>query len=395
MSNKIMQDKQEAESESVQRRAMIRESVERFVKGDSHVRRFRGLRESTPGVDRQVWEQMAGLGWLGTMLPEQYGGLNMGSAEMAIIGEGAGKALLPEPITAGAVFAGGLILYGDNEALKEMLLPAIGAGTLLPAVAWREDHGPLNLMRCDARAEESSGKVRLLAKKCLVIAGVAADGFVVTAQLNEELAYYWVPANVLKSGLSHSFLPDGRSFSSLTLDGLQLSADNRLAGPKVARKAFNRAFDDALLITSAELLGCSSRLLDITVDYLKVRVQFGKPIGSFQALQHRAADLYIQLRICRHSLEDILDHLEQPDVTDAQRSALASRIKARCSDVGLAMGKDAVQMHGAMGYSDECDVGLYLKRIISLAMWLGNSDYHKKRYAKNAIPEIAAYYAKY
>jgi len=388
----VKEGKVASADDSEERRTMIRDSVERFIKGDDHVRRSRMLRESTPGYDKNIWKQMAGMGWLGVQLPERFGGLGLGLSEMTIIAEGAGQALLPEPFTAGAVLAAGAILHSDNDTLKAELLMAVVLGDLLPAMAWRDDRGPLSLMQCQTRAAEAKGRIRFQGKKCLVISGAGADGFVVTAEIVGGVALFWVPADIFGANISHSYLPDGRLVSRLDLEGIEVSADNMLAGPSSGQKAFTHAFDDALIIAAAELVGCSTRLLDITMDYLKVRTQFGRPIGAFQSLQHRAADLYIQLRICRHSLDDILGRLDGVDVTGAERSALASRIKARCSDVGLAIGKDAVQMHGAMGYSDECDVGLYLKRVISLSMWLGNSDFHRKRYARHAIPEISSYY---
>ncbi len=372
-----------------ERLALLRDSVKRFAACEVHVKRGRALRGSRPGYDPDVWREMAELGWLGTMIPERLGGSGLGCAEMAVIGEGLGYALLPEPVTAAVVFAGGALLYGENEALKSELLPALAEGRLVPALAWRENVHHGELLAVDTRAEKTPRGVRISGSKRLVVGGASADGFAVSAQSPDGFALYWIPAAVAAPGLSFRELPDGRPVADLALDGVEVPHDHRIAGPGVAAAALTRAFDEALIITSAELLGVCTRVLEITLDYLRTRVQFGKPIGSFQALQHRAVDLYIQQRICRHALDDVVSRLQDPELQSDARSALASRIKARCADASLRITRDAVQMHGAMGYSDECDVGLYLKRAITLSMWLGGADVHRRRYARLALRELA------
>lgn len=137
-------------------------------------------------------------------------------------------------------------------------------------------------------------------------------------------------------------------------------------------------------MTSAELLGVLTKALEITLEYLRTRVQFGKPIGSFQALQHRMVDLYIGQRVCRHALDEVLAKADVPDLDGAARGALASRIKARCADTSLKITREAVQMHGAMGYSDECDIGLFLMRAITLSAWLGGAEVHRRRFSQLA-----------
>jgi alkylation response protein AidB-like acyl-CoA dehydrogenase len=150
-----------------------------------------------------------------------------------------------------------------------------------------------------------------------------------------------------------------------------------------------RAIDHTAAIASAELNGIMGRSLEITLDYLKTRVQFGKPIGSFQALQHRAVDLYIQQELSGAVLNDVIDVLDnEPD--GKTRSAAASRAKARCTDAALLITRQSIQMHGAIGFTEDCDVGLYVKRAMTLAAWLGNGTAHRRRYAKTEILEGAA-----
>jgi alkylation response protein AidB-like acyl-CoA dehydrogenase len=148
-----------------------------------------------------------------------------------------------------------------------------------------------------------------------------------------------------------------------------------------------RALDHATVIASAELCGVMGRALDMSVEYMKTRVQFGKPIGSFQGLQHRAVDLFIQQQISSAVLDEALHTLDQHPEAVA-RAACASRVKARCSDAGLRITREAIQIHGAIGFTDEYDVGLYLKRAMVLAAWLGNAQEHRRRYARLVPPEF-------
>ena len=141
-------------------------------------------------------------------------------------------------------------------------------------------------------------------------------------------------------------------------------------------------------MTAAELLGVQSRAFEIALDYLRTRVQFGKPIGSFQALQHRAVDLYIEQRMCRHTLDEVIAKAAVPDLRPEARGALASRIKARCSEASLHITREAIQMHGAMGFSDECDIGLFLKRAVTLSAWLGGAEVHRRRFARLAPHQV-------
>ena len=388
--NTINESQSDPAEELKQRLALLRDSARQYAGNAAHLKRARALRGTRPGHDAVVWREMAALGWTGTMLPEQYGGTGLGCAEMATICEALGRSLLPEPVTAAAVLAGGAILYGDNEALKAKLLPALASGDLLPSLAWREDTHATNILAVAARAEASASGVRLSGAKRLIVGGAGADGFVVSAQQHGGLALYWVPLAAVGPRLVFHDLPDGRPAADLELDGIEVPAANRIAGPGVAELALARAYDEALIMTAAELHGLSTRTLEITTEYLRTRVQFGKPIGSFQALQHQAANLYIQHRLCQHALQEVVTLLQQPGVDENVRGALASRIKARCADASLRITRTAVQMHGAMGFADECDVGMYLRRAVTLAAWLGGADVHRRRYARLALTEIAA-----
>lgn len=381
-------DVPQVDDETKERLSLLRDSASKFVLSENHVKRSRQLRGTKPGYDPQIWRQLASMGWLGTLLPETYGGLGLGCTEMAVVAEYMGRALFPEAITPAMVLAGGALLYGDNPALKAELLPAMAAGELLPALAWREQQHDCDLLAVETVAEETSTGIKLSGRKCLIIPGANASGFIVSAQSRQGIGLYWVPAETVASALSLVELADGRLAAELTFSGLEVPRSHQVAGVEVAKSALTRAYDEALIIASAELYGVMSVAMEITLEYLRTRVQFGKPIGSFQALQHRTVDLYVQQRMCRHALDEVLAGVSVPDVALVARSALASRIKARCSDASLKITRQSIQMHGAIGFSDECDIGLFLKRAVVLSGWLGGTQVHQRRFARLSPPTV-------
>jgi alkylation response protein AidB-like acyl-CoA dehydrogenase len=367
--------------------SQLRDSVADFVARGTDIARVRSLRGSPAEYDRAVWGKMAELGWLGVLIPEQYGGLGLGLAETAIVAEGLARALVPEPLTAATVLAGGVLVGGDNETLKNELLPSLVSGEVLPALAWQENAGMLDVTAISTRAVPVEGGFRLSGEKHFVAGAAGADGFIVSANTPQGLALLWIARRTPGVDLELELLADGRHFGVLRLSDAVVSADNRVAGAATARSTLEKALDHAAVIAGAELCGVMGRALDMSVDYMKTRVQFGKPIGSFQGLQHRAVDLYIQMRLSAAVLEEALHVLDQnPD--PMARAAYASRVKARCSDAGLRITREAIQIHGAIGFTDECDVGLYLKRAMVLAAWLGNAQQHRRRYARLVPPEF-------
>ena len=367
-----------------ERLSLLRDSANRFASRVIHLKRARQLRGTNPGYDRHVWREMAEFGWLGTLLPERVGGLGLGCAEMAVIAEALGRSLFPEPFVAAAVLAGGAVVYGDNAAMKAQLLPALAKGELIPALAWREEGHICDPFAIDTRADETAKGVTISGTKCMIIGGPSADGFIVSARGQRGIGLYWVPSGAAGSAVCAVELADGRFAAELTLRGVEVASSQQIAGPEIAEVALARAYDEALIMTAAELLGVLSRAFEMTLEYLRTRVQFGKPIGSFQALQHRAVDLYIAQRMCRHTLDEVIAAVSVPDMTPEARGGLASRVKARCSEASLHVTREAIQMHGAMGFTDDCDIGLFLKRAITLSGWLGGAEVHRRRFARLA-----------
>jgi len=361
--------------------AQLQDSVTQFVARGTDMKRVRRLRGNAPGHDRTVWKKLAELGWTGIMLPEEYGGSGLGLSEMAIVAQGLARALVPEPLVAGAALTGTVLAGCGNHALRNGLLEQLAGGELIPALAWQEQAGNLDIGSATVTAEAQGAGYLLSGTKTFIAGAAGADGFVVSAQTTGGLNLYWVPATT--SGLKLELLPlaDGCFTGRLELARATVPAANLLAEAGVAGAALAKGLDAALLLNSAELCGVMSHALQTSVDYMKTRVQFGKPIGSFQALAHRAVDLWIQQELAAAALKDGLA-LFDTDPQPAARTIMASRVKARCAEAGLRITREAIQIHGAIGFTDECDIGLYLRRALVLAAWLGNGAAHARRYAR-------------
>ena len=368
----------------------LTESVADFVRRAADVARVRRLLQDGSECDPDCWRALAGMGWLGILVPERFGGLGLGLPEAAIVAEGLARALVPEPFTATAVLAASVIEGGDNEALKEELLPQIIAGNLLPAVAWQERAGELDPGAIDAVAVPFEGGFRLSGTKRFIAAAAAADGFVVSARNAGELALFWLRRDAAGGQLTVHRLADGRTSGTLVLTDVMVAREAVIASPLAAHAALGRALDRATVVAGAELVGVMGRSLELSLDYMRTRVQFGKPIGAFQALQHRAVDLFVQQELAAAVLADGVRTLETIG-DELTRSALASRVKARASEAALRVTREAIQIHGAIGFTEDCDVGLYTKRALVLSAWLGNATAHRRRYARIAARQEAAH----
>jgi alkylation response protein AidB-like acyl-CoA dehydrogenase len=366
---------------------MLRNSALDFASGSTDLKRQREFRQALPGYDAALVRNMAGLGWFGILVPEEYGGLGLGLAEMGAVLQELGKGLLAEPLLATVVLGGLTLRHGGNEALKQELLPRLAEGQLLPCVAWQEDAGGLQLQPEGTTATPDGEGVRLNGRKRFVGGIGEAGGFLVTAQVTGHGAgIYWVPAGSHGLQVSHEWRADGTPSGIVTLSDVGVAASHVLTQPSPASlDGLERAIEQACVLASAEMLGVIEATLKMTLEYMRNRVQFGKPIGSFQALQHKAADLYIQQELVRAVLGDAIQSFDG-DASPDDRSRIASRCKSRSSEAGLRITREAIQLHGAIGFTDEYDLGLYVKRALVLSAWLGNSTEHRRRFARLNLP---------
>ena len=334
--------------------AMIRDSVAAVVPPGADLKRIRQLRCATPGFDRAMWREMCGMGWPGLRVPESQGGSGLGMQEFCALVEGLGVGLVPEPLIPCAMAA--RLLAGPRLA---SLLS--GERVILPA--WQERANSLALA-----GETQWREGRVSGRKIFIPMAGGADAFLVTTTSGLAL----VERGAAGVSLQLEATQDGGEFGTLTLNDAPAQALSGDAAP---------ALDEAALATSAYLLGVTERCFAITLDYMRVRKQFGRAIGSFQALQHRAVDLRIQIALLRASVESAAATLDL-NPAPALRQAVVSRAKARAADTAMRVAREAIQLHGAIGYTDEYDVGLYLRKAMTLANLYGSADVQRARYAQ-------------
>ncbi len=366
----------DAETEVLQE---IEQAVTAFASRELGAGRARKVRDMPGGIDRNLWKQMAELGWVGVLVPDRYGGMGLGLTEMTLICRHLASGLLTEPMTGCGVLAVGALLLAETETLKTSFLSKLCTGDFLPTLAWQETVGEIEITGATVQAKSTPAGMVVSGTKCCVPYGDVADGFIVTATTSQGVGLFWVEGGA-RVTINAVRLADSSTQAFVIFDG---APAQQLCAPTQDLNALNAVLDSGRMVTAAELLGVSSACLDRTLAYLRTRVQFGKPIGSFQALQHRAVDLYIQKELSLSALTDTLSKWPLVASTTA-RGSLASRAKARCSQAALEIARESIQMHGAIAWTDECDIGLYVKRALLLSAWLGNATLNRRRYLQLA-----------
>ncbi len=356
--------------------ALIRASARDFARDEVAAMRARPFHDGDGLIDRARWTELASLGWIGLMAPEARGGAGLALPALAAIAEELGPAILPEPLVCAAAFAVGIARRGDGPAAGA-LLERIAAGEAFAAVAWQE--GPSDLPGAPMVTRVTGGAPAIEGRKRFVAHAASADGFLVAVRAEGGVEIHWIERGTKGVDIRIDRSADGGSIGELGFTHAPVSAATSVASAAVGAAALAGAFDDAACATAAELLGLTRHLLATTLEYLRTRRQFGQPIGSFQALQHRAVDLYVQQELGGACLADVLREWGVDD--RLLRARRASRVKVRCSDAALAVGREAIQMHGAIGITHECDVGLLVKRAVVLAARYGTASVHRARIA--------------
>ena len=356
---------------------LLRDSARDLLRRTDQLARLRRLRAALPRFERSAWRQLAEAGWLSILVPEERGGLGLGTHEVAAIAEEAGRCLIPEPFVAAGVQTVATLLRVSNSALATQLLAEVMNGERIVGLAWQECAGQIAPTFSSMIAQPQGETISLSGSRQFVVPGSGADGWFVTAADPEGPSLYWVPADLPGISIEEELRIDGTTMAGIRFAGVSIPQSNRLALGKAVPDLIEYANDVARIAQGAELLGVARRALEITLEYLGTRIQFGKPIGSFQALQHRMVDAYIHTELAAACIEDAVSAVDRGQITLA---AAASRIKARCAHTALLVTRLAIQFHGAIGYTDECDVGFYFKRALALASWLGDVTAHRQRF---------------
>ncbi|MDX1383559.1 MAG: acyl-CoA dehydrogenase family protein [Thermoanaerobaculia bacterium] len=365
---------------------MIRDSVARFVKEESGVERFRRLRSDERGWEPEVWKRMGEYGWLGIALPDDVGGIGGDFVDVAIILEQLGRGLVPEPYLASVVLAASLVDRVGSEEQRQALLPPLVEGDTSMALAYAERQSRYRLADCRTTASRDDDGWLLSGQKVWVLNGHAADTILVVARTAGEpsdedgLSLFAVAGDA--AGLRRTVVAgmDGHRTAILDLDGVRLADDALLGTEGGALPDLEWAIDRGAAAACAEGQGHIQEMFERTVEYLKEREQFGAKIGTFQALQHRAAEMFAETELCRGTM--ILAALRADSDDPDERRREISAAKLQLSDGGWFVQKQAIQLHGGIGCTDEQDVGLYFKRLRVLNGLFGDADHHVDRFAR-------------
>lgn len=359
-------------------RRQLRDSVADFTARAVSSRALRDDLQSAAGFSMARWGEMAALGWTSMVLPEAFDGLGMEFGDLAALHAEIGRAALPEPLAVVPLLVSRLLALGDNRGLAERLLPALVAGATIATLAWQGAPGALGAGEVGPKAARAAGGWALSGEALFVSHAPAASALVVAAAADDGVVLLWLDRMPpLVEVIRHA---DGTPQARVAFDGIALGAEAVIAGPRQGAALLEAGLDTARLAAAAELLGLMERTYEMTLDHLRQRNQFGKPIGAFQALQHRAADLYIQIELARSALDRAVRAMDF-GADAATRAAQVSAAKSRCGDAALKLVREAIQMHGAIGYTREYDLSLYVNRILYLSAWLGNAQSHRQRWS--------------
>ena len=366
---------------------LLADTAREFLAARSPVAAQRRLRdEGAPlGFDAALWAEMVELGWSAIPFPEAHGGLDFGCQSLGPLFEQIGRNLSATPLLSSVVLGGSLLQLAGTPEQQERWLPALIAGDKRLALAIDEAgrHDPLATA---LRAERCADGWRLSGAKLFVVDGVEAHGYLVVARTAGQkgeaagLSLLLVEAGAPGLSVRPAALIDSRNCAHLQFDGVVVGADALVGALDNGLAVLETALGRGRVCLAAELLGAAETLFATTLDYLKTRVQFDAPIGSFQALQHRAARLYVELALARSAVMAGLAALDDTNADAAERARLASLAKWKAGVAADRVSNEAVQLHGGIGVTDELDVGLYLKRIRVARACLGDADYHCQRY---------------
>jgi alkylation response protein AidB-like acyl-CoA dehydrogenase len=365
---------------------MLKDSAAGFLAQKATVAHLRALRDSGSerGFSDEVWREMAQMGWAGIAIPESFGGLGYGYTGLGLVLEQAGRNLSASPLQSTVLVAATVIGELGSAQQKEQFLVPIAAGEKLVSLALQEGphHAPLHTA---LSAVAQAGDYILNGTKVLVLDASAAHTFIVIARTSgapgeeQGLSAFLVDATTPGLTIERRSLVDSRGVGALLLEDCRVPAANLLGVPGAAWGGLNRALDIANIGLAAELLGLSIEVFERTVAYLKERKQFGRVIGSFQGLQHRAAELFAELELARSI---VLQALHTIDNGEGELSLIASAAKAKLCEVAQRATNEAIQMHGGIGMTDEYEIGFFIKRARVAQHTFGDYNYHLDRFAR-------------
>jgi acyl-CoA dehydrogenase len=369
-----------------QDQALLRSTALDFARDKLPVANLRKLRDGADplGYDRAAWEQMAELGWTGMLIPDELGGNGFGAFGLGLVLGALGRTLAATPLQSTVVLSGSLLLRAQESAAARELLPRIASGEAVVALAFEESpqHAPAQVT---TRARRDGNGWVIDGTKRFVLDGHVADTLLVVARTGGEpgdatdLSVFAVDAKAAGVTRHRLAMADSRNSADITLQGVRVPSDALVGGAGDGGALLEHALDRGRVLLAAEMLGMAEEAFEATLSYLKQRTQFGVPIGSFQALKHRAVQMFSEIELSRSVVYAALSAIDEGREADVPR--LASVCKAKLNDTLQLVSNECVQMHGGIGMTDDIDIGLYLKRARVAQAQLGNSAFHRDRYA--------------
>src|SRR3954471_4566554 len=358
---------------------LLRESADRFV-SETYTADHRKKSASEPlGFSADLWKQFAELGWLALPIAETHGGLGGGAVEIGILMEAFGRGLASEPYLSTVVIGASLIAACGTDAQRQALLPKVADGALYLAFAHSERQARFDLADVRTTATKTSDGWRLDGRKTAVLDGNAAGLIIVSARVGDgKLCLFLVPQGTRGRALRDFPRLGGGRACNLELNGVQLPADALLGDGSDALPAIEATIDRAMAALGAEAVGIMQMLLDQTLEYTKIRKQFGRPLSANQVIRHRLADMAMQ---CDEARSMALRAALMLDAEPVARSRAASGAKAKIGKCARFVAEQSVQLHGAMGVTEELDIGAYFKRLLAFETLFGGSAHHYRRHA--------------
>ncbi|MDE0950349.1 MAG: acyl-CoA dehydrogenase family protein [Halioglobus sp.] len=367
---------------------LLRDSIDRFVKSEYPFSTRQEIIFSTLGYSEKNWKLFAEMGWLALPFDAQYGGFDGSPVETAIVMEALGRGLVLEPYLSTVVMGGGLLAAVASHDQKERLIPQIVAGELTLAVAYLEPQSRFDPADVETSAKSTADGFVLSGHKCVVYQGCTADKIIVSARTHgadrsrEGISLFILDQDLQGVSRKDYKTLDGQWASDFFFSDVNLPASALLGQKGVALEAIESALDLVISAVCAEAVGAMAAANDITRDYIRVREQFGVPIGSFQVLQHRWVDMYMEAEMAK-SMSDVLA-MRLRD-RDEDSALMVAATKVRVGKAGLVVGQGATQLHGGVGMTNEYAVGHYYKRLMTIDILFGNQDYHCSRYEQLEI----------
>ena len=362
---------------------MLRDAAKGWASESAPVGALRKLRDgkSKQSFDPAAWAEMGEMGWAGVIVPEDYDGSAFGYLGLGLILEETGRTLAASPLLSTAMIGASALQLAGTDAQKSAWLPRIATGAAVATLAVDEGshHNPA---RTALSATKGGAGYVLNGTKTFVLDGEAADLLIVAARTSgagtEGLTLFLVPGDAPGVTRTHLSLLDSRGAAQIAFDGVEVGAEAVLGEVDKGWAVLEPVLDRAYAGLAAEMLGSASAAFDITLEYIKTRTQFGQVIGTFQALQHRAAKWFTDIETTRSCVEAALEALD----AGGDSRALASLAKAKASELVHLASNEMVQMHGGIGMTDTHDSGLFMKRARVTEALFGGASFHRDRYAK-------------